>query len=198
MRRTARGRAPTAAARAHGRAARPRVALLADTHGYLDPRVAEVVRGCDLAVHAGDVGGLEVLRALRPRARRVVAVRGNNDNARRWAAAERAALEALPEEARLDLPGGTLVVVHGDRVVPAAQRHDRLRRRYAHARAVVYGHSHRLVCDCDATPWVLNPGAAGRARTFGGPSCLVLEARRDGWRVRVLRFPATRHRNPSP
>lgn len=166
-----------------------RIALLSDTHGYIDPRVADVVRGCDFAVHAGDIGGLAVLRAMRPRAGQVVAVRGNNDNARQWRAVERSALDSLPEEARLDLPGGTVVVVHGDRVVPASQRHDRLRRRYADARAVVYGHSHRLVCDCEDVPWVLNPGAAGRARTFGGPSCLVLDARRDAWRVRVLRFP---------
>ncbi|BAU48951.1 phosphodiesterase [Sulfurifustis variabilis] len=167
----------------------PQVALLADTHGYLDPRIADVVRECDLAVHAGDIGGAPVIRAMRPRAGRVVAVRGNNDSPRSWGADGRAALSALPEEAHLDLPGGRIVVVHGDRVTPAARRHERLRRLYGDARAVVYGHSHRLVCDCETLPWVLNPGAAGRARTFGGPSCLVLDARRDSWRVRVLRFP---------
>lgn len=189
MPRARQSRAKPARGAARRRATRPSVALLSDTHGFLDPRVAAVVRDCDFAVHAGDIGGLEVLRAMRPRAGWVVAVRGNNDNARQWSAAERAALDGLPEEARLDLPGGAVVVVHGDRIVPASGRHDRLRRRYADARAVVYGHSHRLVCDCEKTPWVLNPGAAGRARTFGGPSCLVLEARRDAWRVRVLRFP---------
>lgn len=178
------------AAGARPRATGSRVALLSDTHGHLDPRIAEVVRGCDVAVHAGDIGGLAVLRALRPRAGRVVAVRGNNDRPRQWPVADRAALDGLPEEALLDLPGGAVVVVHGDRVVPAEERHDRLRRRYAAARAVVYGHSHRLVCDCDDVPWVLNPGAAGRARTFGGPSCLVLDARRGAWHVHVLRFPA--------
>lgn len=170
-------------------ATRPRIALLSDTHGYLDPRVADVVSDCDFAVHAGDIGGLAVLGAMRPRGGHVVAVRGNNDSPRQWRESERNALNALPEEARLDLPGGAVVVVHGDRVLPASRRHDRLRRRYIDARAVVYGHSHRLVCDCDEVPWVLNPGAAGRARTFGGPSCLVLDARRDAWRVRVLRFP---------
>lgn len=170
------------------RASAARVAIVSDTHGYLDARVAAVVRDCDVAVHAGDIGGLTVLRAMRPRAGRVVAVRGNNDSARQWPAADRGALRELPDEARLDLPGGAVVIVHGDRILPASRRHARLREHYADARAVVYGHSHRLVCDCEALPWVLNPGAAGRARTFGGPSCLVLDARRDAWRVRVLRF----------
>ena len=76
--------------------------------------------------------------------------------------AERPWLASIPWEARLPLPGGLLVVVHGHRV-PAADRHARLRALYPQARAIVYGHSHRLVVDRDASPWVLNPGAAGRA-----------------------------------
>jgi putative phosphoesterase len=188
--------APTKAPRS--RKTRWRVAVLSDTHGHLDPRVADVVRECDLAVHAGDIGGPGVLRAMHPLAGRIVAVRGNNDTLREWGAAGRSALGALPEETQLKLPGGTVVVVHGDRVTPAATRHARLRRCYPEARAIVYGHSHRLVCDCEELPWVLNPGAAGRARTFGGPSCLVLDVQRDAWRVRVVRFPPPSRRNPFP
>lgn len=33
-----------------------RIALIADTHGRLDTRIAEAVRGADVLVHAGDVG----------------------------------------------------------------------------------------------------------------------------------------------
>lgn len=165
-----------------------RVAIVADTHGVLDPRIAEVVRECDCAVHAGDIGGASVLAALRP-AGTVVAVRGNNDSPAKWAEDDRDGLEKLPVEATLELPGGPLIVVHGDRLVPARERHERLRRQYDQARAVVYGHTHRLLCDQGETPWVLNPGAAGRARTFGGPSCLVLHADRRTWRVEALRFP---------
>lgn len=43
-------------------------------------------------------------------------------------------------------------------------------------------------CGREATPWVLNPGAAGRSRTFGGPSCLLLAAASDGWEVTLHRF----------
>ena len=57
------------------------------------------------------------------------------------------------------------------------------------ARAVVYGHTHRLLCDQLEEPWVLNPGAAGQVRTFGGPSCLVLHAEPLAWHVESIRFP---------
>jgi predicted phosphodiesterase len=65
-----------------------------------------------------------------------------------------------------------------------------LRQRHPDARLIVYGHSHRLCCDLDAQPWVVNPGAAGRARTFGGASCLVLRIQDNGWHIEAYRFAA--------
>lgn len=165
-----------------------RVAIVSDTHGFLDSRIAELVAACDVAVHAGDIVGAGVLAGLRPRRQRVIAVRGNNDTPDRWPRRDRKILERLPSEAVLDLPGGRLVVVHGDRIAPARRRHERLRKIYPEARAVVYGHSHHLVCDRRQSPWIINPGAAGRSRTFGGPSCLLLIAREKRWRVKVIRF----------
>ena len=165
-----------------------RVALLSDTHGFLDPRVAEVVRGCDAAVHAGDVMGGAVLDELRPARGPVVAVRGNNDTRAKWPDSEQARLAALGLVGRLSLPGGELVVVHGHRHEPARRRHARLRREFAGAGAVVYGHSHFLTMDLDDEPWVVNPGAAGRVRTHGGPSCMILMASREGWHIESRRF----------
>lgn len=164
-----------------------RVLLLSDTHGVVDPRIAALSHGCDHVVHAGDIGSGMVLAALQPRGQ-VIAVRGNNDVSDKWPPSEAAMLERLPNEAELALPGGLLVVVHGDRAGAAARRHLWLRGRYAAARAVVYGHSHRLCIDDASRPWVLNPGAAGRSRTYGGPSCLMLEAGIDGWQVEPMRF----------
>lgn len=166
------------------------VAILSDTHGVLDPRVAELVADCDLAVHGGDIGNAGVLAALQPRTGRVAAVLGNNDVPHKWPAADQHLLDTLPLELTEDLPGGRLVVVHGHRT-PAKDRHAKLRRRFPDARAIVYGHSHRLVADRDAEPWVLNPGAAGRERTFGGPSCMVLRASHGGWSLAVHRYPPT-------
>jgi uncharacterized protein len=156
-----------------------RVLILSDTHGCVDARIRAQALACDAVVHAGDVGSAAVLDALGPA---LFAVRGNNDVAAKWPAADAARLGALPEQAELELPGGRLVVVHGDHW-PPRNRHAALRRAFPAARAVVYGHSHRLVVDAERLPWVLNPGAAGRARTYGGPSCLLLEAGPQGWQV---------------
>ena len=97
------------------------------------------------------------------------------------------ALHSIPFEVSIELPGGELVLVHGHRQ-PARNRHRRLRARYPRARAVCYGHSHVLADDRDSLPWILNPGAAGRARTFGGPSCMVLTATDSCWEVKTHRF----------
>jgi uncharacterized protein len=166
-----------------------RVAILSDTHGRLDRRIAGVVASCDCAVHAGDIGAAAVLSALRPIMKTVVAVRGNNDVAGKLDADDWALLREAPIEARLELHGGLLVVVHGHLAGPASRRHAWLRRRYPAARAVVYGHSHRLACDQAQTPWILNPGSAGLTRTFGGPSCQVLTIGARRWAIEAVRFP---------
>ncbi len=164
-----------------------RVAILADTHGFLDARVAEQVAGCDIAVHAGDIGGADILFALNPK-EEVVAIRGNNDDAAHWTESEADILANLPSQATLELPGGRLQVVHGDDGGTVEQRHRRYRRDFADCRAVVYAHSHRQLLDCSATPWLLNPGAAGRVRTYGGPGCIILTCSNDDWQVEPMQF----------
>jgi putative phosphoesterase len=164
-----------------------RVAILADTHGSLDARVEALVADCDLAVHGGDIGNACVLERLRPRQGRVIAVSGNNDLPRKWPPEQRHFLANRREHEDLELPGGTLAIIHGHQI-PARNRHERLRRRFPRARAIVCDHSHRLIADRDREPWVLNPGAAGRARTFGGPSCMVLDAAEHHWELRIERF----------
>ncbi len=56
------------------------VGLIADTHGYFDPRIPETFLGVELILHAGDLGREEVLRELE-RLAPVAAVAGNNDGA---------------------------------------------------------------------------------------------------------------------
>jgi len=170
-----------------------RVAILADTHGFLDPRVAEQVAECDLAIHAGDIGGADILFALNPR-EEVIAIRGNNDDADHWAEPELDTLANLPAQATVALPGGQLQVVHGDDGGTLEQRHRRYRRDYADCRAVIYGHSHRQWVDQTLAPWLLNPGAAGRTRTYGGPGCLILACQSDTWTLETLRFEPRQYR----
>jgi putative phosphoesterase len=165
-----------------------RVAILSDTHGFLDPRIAEAVARHDGAVHAGDVGGAAVLEALRPRRGLVYAVRGNNDVPHNWGVDEERVLASLVETLLLALPGGVLAVVHGDQAGRPSERHRRLRAEFPDAKAVVFGHSHHRCADKSARPWILNPGAAGKARAYGGPGLFSLYAGKCRWIVRELIF----------
>ncbi len=56
-----------------------RIGIIADTHGLLRPRVLDIFAGVDHILHAGDIGGEDVLDALRKIAP-VTFVRGNNDD----------------------------------------------------------------------------------------------------------------------
>ncbi|MGD8690677.1 MAG: metallophosphoesterase family protein, partial [Gammaproteobacteria bacterium] len=164
-----------------------KIALLSDTHGILDERVLAAASGADMIIHAGDVGSRRVLELLSATGSPVVAVRGNNDRADKLAEGDRGALLALPLQETVDVQGGRIVATHGD-LHPAKRRHERLRARFPEARLVVYGHSHHLTLDTEEQPWVVNPGAAGRSRTFGGPSMVMLEINADRWQLMPRRF----------
>jgi putative phosphoesterase len=165
-----------------------RVAIVSDTHAWLHPAIADFVQGCDIAVHAGDICGAAILADLRPRLGRVIAVAGNNDVPKLWADSERDIVSALPRRAHIRLPGGVLAVEHGEDHGFQHPDHAALREAHPNARLIVYGHTHKRVLDDGSAPWVLNPGAAGRTRTHGGPSCAVLEAAADAWRVELRVF----------
>ena len=164
------------------------VLLLSDTHGRLHPEILAMAEDTDLVVHAGDIGDPDVLSALAGCARSIVAVPGNNDLPGRWPESARYQLRRLEPAARVTLPGGTLAVEHGHRVNPVSQRHALLRQKYPDARLILYGHSHRQVIDADSRPWVVNPGAAGRSRTYGGSGCILLHAGQRRWQVTPFQF----------
>lgn len=164
-----------------------RIGIVSDSHGPIDPRILQALESCDLLIHAGDLGGMAALDALAAIAE-TVTVRGNNDTPGRWLVSERAQLAMLPEVLRINLCGGDLILAHGHQIRQARQRHCRLREAFPDALAVVYGHSHRLRIDMDAEPWVLNPGACGRTRTYGGPSALILARQGRRWTISTRRF----------
>jgi putative phosphoesterase len=164
------------------------VAILSDTHGHICPNVLAVVESCDLAVHAGDIGCARVLDLLHSGTRKVHAVRGNNDVPGLWAGHEYDVVSALPSLAELQLPGGKLVVEHGHAHGWTSPDHDKLRAAHPDTRMIVYGHTHKQLIDRSASPWVVNPGAAGRIRNHGGPSCLVLQASVHSWDIERFKF----------
>ncbi|MDD5564930.1 MAG: metallophosphoesterase family protein [Thermoanaerobaculaceae bacterium] len=79
------------------------VGVISDTHGLLRPQAVAVLSGCELIVHAGDVGSPGILGELR-RVAPVVAVRGNVD-VEGWA-------RDLPETAVAEVGAVRLYVLH--------------------------------------------------------------------------------------
>jgi len=165
-----------------------KIILISDTHGVVDSAIIELIAVADLCVHAGDLGGVQVIQQIAATGTPLIAVRGNNDVASKWPADDQQILQKLPFEQKIPLPGGDVFVEHGHKINPIRARHQKLRAKYPNAKAVVYGHSHKIANDQQIVPWVLNPGAAGKVRTFGGASCMILTiATNHRWNVKIHR-----------
>jgi putative phosphoesterase len=133
-----------------------RLAIISDTHlprgsRALPEACVRRLREADVILHAGDFVAASVLGALRALGPPVEAVHGNVD--------EEALRRMLPS-ARLVRAGGVRIAMVHD-AGPAAGRLERMRRRFADADAVVFGHSHIPLHERDpATGFqIFNPGS---------------------------------------
>jgi putative phosphoesterase len=127
------------------------IGLISDTHGLVRPDVHTALQGVELILHAGDVGGDEILDELETIAP-LRAVYGNTDPPGH---------PRLHSSLELDFGGVRVHVSHGHEVgspTPA-----KLLARYS-ADVIVYGHTHRQVVVNAEARWVVNPGAAGPRR----------------------------------
>lgn len=123
-----------------------RVGILSDTHGLLRPAVLDRLAGCERILHAGDVGGPEILDTLRAIAP-VEVVRGNVDVG---------PMARLPESIAGDLDGLPFRMIH--------RREDADPKWLPHLRLLVFGHSHRPELAWEGGCLLLNPGACGQRR----------------------------------
>jgi uncharacterized protein len=125
-----------------------RIGLVSDTHGLVRPEALAALRGCNLVLHAGDVGSSEVLQEFGQLAP-VVAVRGNTDRGA-WA-------DGLPEAEEVQVGTTWLHLLHQlDRlsIDPSAAGFD----------VVVHGHSHKPSVETRNGVLYVNPGSAGPRR----------------------------------
>jgi putative phosphoesterase len=139
------------------------IGVISDTHGLLRSEAVAALRGCELIIHAGDVGGPEILEALGQLAP-VIAVRGNVDKGP-WAA-------ALPMSEVVERGGQTIYVLHDLATLdldPAAAKFS----------AVISGHSHAPRVEERHGVLFLNPGSAG-PRRFRLPVTVARMAIVDG------------------
>ncbi|HEX6051621.1 MAG TPA: metallophosphoesterase family protein [Gemmatimonadaceae bacterium] len=133
------------------------IGLIADTHGLVRPDVHSALAGVELILHAGDVGGDEVLDELALIAP-VLAVYGNTDSP---------GDPRLTGTIRHTVGGVTIHVSHGHEL--GAPRPEKLIEEYS-ADVIVYGHTHRPLVARAEGRLVVNPGAAGPRRFDITPS----------------------------
>jgi uncharacterized protein len=140
-----------------------RIGVLSDTHGLLRPEAVQALQGVEHILHAGDVGGADILTHLRQIAPLTV-VRGNIDWDE-WA-------DGMHETEIFEAGGASIYMIHNlydMNISPGA----------AGFQAVVYGHSHRPSIKWEDSVLMLNPGSAG-PRRFDLPVTLALLTIRDG------------------
>ena len=147
-----------------------RVGVISDTHcpeflGQLPDRLFEALAGVDLILHAGDIDGEATLAAL-SRVAPVQAVRGDHDRS----------LPMLPPSREITVEGKRIAIVPGQRsrwleepntllwtlslgyFKPHRGLSHALRRRFPHADAIVYGHTHRARTEIIEGVLLFNPG----------------------------------------
>ncbi|PZF61069.1 YfcE family phosphodiesterase [Curtobacterium sp. MCBD17_034] len=133
-----------------------RLVFLSDTHlprraKDLPPALWAAIEDADLVVHAGDWVDLATVDRIAARARRLVAVRGNND-------VEPGFADRLPLVAYEHVEGLRFAVVH--ETGAAAGRDARMAQRFPDVDVLVFGHSH-IPWDSTASSGLrlLNPGS---------------------------------------
>ncbi len=144
--------------------------IIADTHvpkraRVLPDQLWRAVDAADVVVHAGDWVDVALLDDLEARARRLLAVHGNNDGPEMR--------DRLPEVARATLAGVRFAVVH--ETGQAQGREERCAGRFPDDDVLVFGHSH-IPWDTRASTGLrlLNPGSPTDRRRQ--PHCTYLTA----------------------
>lgn len=127
-----------------------RIGIISDTHGLVHERVHETFAGVEHILHAGDIGDMEVIRALE-RIAPVTFVPGNVDGVE----------DAVT---RVTLGGKRILVTH---ILPrprALSKHVAASLRKEPADLVVFGHSHLPHDEVIDGVHFFNPASAGPRR----------------------------------
>jgi hypothetical protein len=145
------------------------IGVISDTHGLLRPEALAALRGVEHILHAGDVGDIAILNALRKIAP-VTAIRGNVDVS--------GACAELPATDVVELGDKLFYLVHSvhdldiDPVV-------------AGVAMVVSGHSHKASVTVRDGVIYFNPGSAG-PRRFSLPVTVGFVTVEDGVEASVM------------
>jgi putative phosphoesterase len=147
-----------------------RIGVIADTHGLAHPRVADLFANVDHILHAGDIGGAHVLKAL-ARLAPVTSVDGNNDDA------------SGEEIKRVEVGGLRVLLTHilPRPSKPASRVTASLRDEPADV--VIFGHSHLPHNERLGGVLYFNPASAGPRRFDLPASVGLIEKRGREWKA---------------
>lgn len=137
------------------------IGVLSDTHDLLRPEVVELLKGCDVILHGGDVCSGKILDQLQEIAP-LYAVRGNNFKGR---------VEDLPESLEVEACGLKIFMTHKKKDLPKDLSSYDL---------VVYGHSHKYEESREGKTVVINPGSCGPRRFHQPITLAILTLGSDG------------------
>lgn len=132
-----------------------RIGILSDTHSTWDKAFNRHFAGCDEIWHAGDIGSVDVLRALEEIGPKVRAVKGNIDSG--------IIARTLPEILEFEVEGVKVLLTHiggyPGRYAPGIKE----RLQQGRIKLLVDGHSHilKVMPDPRLDLLMVNPGAAG-------------------------------------
>jgi putative phosphoesterase len=157
------------------------VALIGDTHlprgrRRLPAECVGRIAAADLVIHTGDfstVAAYEEIAAIGPP---LVAVHGNVDDAE--------LRERLPERTEVEAAGARIGLIHD--AGPRRGRLARLRRLFADADAVVFGHSHLPLHESEDGFQIFNPGSPTERRRAPAHTMGVADIERGGIRFSHL------------
>jgi len=133
-----------------------KLGVIADTHGYVDPKAVEIFRDVDMILHAGDVGSAEVITELEKIAP-VVAVSGNHEDE---------ATASYDWLKTIEVEGAKIALTHRffplnmENVVKMPPGWQRIMG-VDGVRVMVFGHSHEPLCSQGEDTLYYNPGYSG-------------------------------------
>ena len=136
-----------------------RIGVLSDTHGRIPETCLEMLNGVELFIHAGDIGGLQVIKRLGKLAD-VRAVCGNMDSG--------SIRKRFPRTDLFEAKGKYFYLMHEPYLLdidPRAARVD----------CVIYGHTHIPKMEEKDGVIYLNPGSAGAPKPGRRPTVALLE-----------------------
>lgn len=132
-----------------------KILLVSDTHSYLDDTILKYVKGSDITIHAGDLGGEDIIDTIKKHTF-FIGVYGNID--------DHQVRSTLKENEIINIENHKFLITHIAGKCPNYNKKVKKLISDEKPQILIYGHSHLLKVEYDKKNQltVINPGAAGK------------------------------------